>query len=118
MINLAIGSRKEIDGRTLILTKPGSHGHAVYGPYQTLEPGRYAVEFNLEAADDKNLDRDGVCATVDVASGFGRTIHARQEISLSRLREGPVRIRLVFEFDASDVFEFRVSTNGLSVSSD
>ena len=82
-------------------------GHAVYGPYQSLEPGRYSVEFNLQATEDVPLDRDDICAAVDVASGYGRTIHARQEVSLSRLREGPVRIRLAFEIDTSGVFEFQ-----------
>lgn len=114
MLNLEIGSRKEIDGRTCILTKPGSRGHAIYGPYQNLDPGCYVVEFNLEAAGDRQFDRDDICGEVDVASGFGRTIHARQDVSFSQLREGPVRIRLVFETYAPDIFEFRVGTTGLA----
>jgi FkbM family methyltransferase len=114
VLNLEIGSHTEIDGRTCILTKPGLSGHAVYGPYQNLDPGRYAVEFNLEAAEDRQFDRDDICATVDVTSGFGRSIHTREDVSLSRLREGPVRIRLAFETDAADTFEFRVGTTGLA----
>jgi FkbM family methyltransferase len=114
VLNLAIGSHTVVDGRTCILTKPGLPGHAVYGPYQNLDPGRYAVEFSLEAAEDRQLDRDDICAAVDVASGFGRTIHARDDVSLLRLREGPVRIHLVFETSAPDVFEFRVATTGLA----
>ena len=51
MLNLAIGSHTVVEGRTCILTKPGLRGHAVYGPYQNLDPGRYVVEFNLEAAE-------------------------------------------------------------------
>jgi len=114
VLNLAIGSHTVVEGRTCILTKPGLRGHAVYGPYQNLDPGTYAVEFNLEAAEVRQLDRDDICAAVDVASGFGRTIHARDDVSLSRLREGPVRIHLVFETSAPDVFEFRVGTTGLA----
>jgi FkbM family methyltransferase len=114
VLNFDIGSRTEVDGRTCILTKPGLRGHAVYGPYQNLDPGRYAVEFNLEAAEDVQFDRDDICAAVDVASGFGRTIHARDDVSLSRLREGPVRIRLAFETYAPGIFEFRVGTTGLA----
>jgi FkbM family methyltransferase len=113
VFNLDIGSRTEVDGRTCILTKLGLSGHAVYGPYQHLDPGHYAVEFNLEAAEDQQLDRDDICATVDVVSGFGRRSHAREDVSLSRLREGPVRIHLAFEAKAPDTFEFRVATNGL-----
>jgi FkbM family methyltransferase len=114
VLNLKIGSRKEVAGRTCILTNPGLRGHAVYGPYQSLDPGRYAVEFNLEAAEGVQIGQDGICAAVDIASGFGRTIHARQDVPLSRLREGPARIRLTFETDHSATFEFRVATSGLA----
>ena len=114
MLNLAIGSHTVVEGRTCILTKPGLRGHAVYGPYQNLDPGRYVVEFNLEAAEVRQLDRDDICAAVDVASGFGGKIHARQDVSLSRLREGPLRIHVIFETEAPDMFEFRVSTTGLA----
>jgi FkbM family methyltransferase len=95
-------------------TKPGLSGHAVYGPYQNLDPGRYAVEFNLKTAEEQQFDRDDICAAVDVASGFGRAIHAREDVLLSRLSEGPVRIHLAFETDAPDTFEFRVGTTGLA----
>lgn len=81
-------------------------------PLQEFEPGRYGVEFNIEVAGDVPSGRDDICAVVDVASAFGRTIHARQEVSLSRLRDGPVCIRLTFEVDAPSVFEFRVGTSG------
>jgi FkbM family methyltransferase len=114
VLNLAIGSHKEIDGRTCILTKAGLSGHAIYGPYQHLDPGRYAVEFNLEAAGNGQFDRDNICAAVDVASGFGTTIHAREDVWLSRLSNGPARIQLAFETYAPDQFEFRVAVTGLA----
>jgi hypothetical protein len=37
-----------------------------------------------------------LCATVDIASEFGRLIFAREDVPLSRLRGGPVSIRLAF----------------------
>ncbi len=114
MLNLKIGSQKDIDGRTCILTRQGLSGHSVYGPYRNLDPGRYAVEFNLEAVEGVRFDRDGVCAAVDVASRSGNTIHARQDVSLSQLRAGPQRICIVFETDAPDIFEFRVATTGIA----
>jgi FkbM family methyltransferase len=113
VLNLQVGTRKQINGRTCILTKLGLRGHAIYGPYQNLNPGRYGVEFNIEAAEDGPFDRDDICAAVEVASGFGSKIHSRQDVPLSRLREGPVRVQLLFETDAPDFFEFRVGTTGL-----
>ena len=94
MLNLVLGSPVEIDGRTCILTREGGSGHAIYGPYQHLDPGHYVVEFNLEATEVQQFDRDEVCATVDVASEFGRLIFAREDVALSRLHGGPVAIRL------------------------
>jgi hypothetical protein len=109
---LAVGSPRNIDGKVCILTKQGSSGHAVYGPYQHLDPGRYAVEFNLAAAGPLQFDRDEVCAAVDVAAEFGRVIFAREDVALSRLRGGPVCIRLVFHTRAPWILEFRVAVTG------
>jgi FkbM family methyltransferase len=112
VLNLAVGSPRNIDGKVCILTKQGSSGHAVYGPYQHLDPGRYAVEFNLAAAGPLQFDRDEVCAAVDVAAEFGRVIFAREDVALSRLRGGPVCIRLVFHTRAPWILEFRVAVTG------
>ena len=46
--------------------------------------------------------------------GSAAQIHARQDVSLSRLREGPLRIHVIFETEAPDMFEFRVGTTGLA----
>jgi FkbM family methyltransferase len=112
MLNLVLGSPLEIDGRTCILTREGVSGHAIYGPYQHLDPGYYVVEFNFEAPGGQQCDGDDVCATVDVASEFGRLIFAREDVPLSRLRGGPVSIRLVFHTPAPGTFEFRVAVTG------
>ena len=58
MLNAAVGSEVETHGKTCILTRLGAAGDAVYGPYETLPPGYYAVEFNLGAAERHNFDRD------------------------------------------------------------
>jgi hypothetical protein len=112
VLNLGIGSRTEVDGRTCILTRPGLSGHAVYGPYQRLPVGRYAVEFNIAAVDGQRFDHDGVCAVVDVASQFGRSISASQQAMLSQLHDGPLSIRLDFTVKRPETFEFRVAVTG------
>ena len=112
MLNLTLGSPAEVDGRTCILTREGASGHAIYGPYQHLDPGHYVVEFNFEAAEGRRFDGDDVCATVDVAAEFGHLIFARADVALSRLRDGPVSVRLVFHTPAPGTFEFRVAVTG------
>jgi FkbM family methyltransferase len=112
MLNAAVGSEVEIHGKTCILTRLGATGDAVYGPYENLPPGYYAVEFNLGAAEDLNFDRDELCAWVDVAAEFGTIILAREDIRLSRLREGPISIQLAFHNDVKQNLEFRVGVSG------
>jgi hypothetical protein len=71
MLNAALGSEVEIDGKKCILTRAGAAGHAIYGPYKPLDPGYYAVEFCLRPAEDHTIDNDEVCAQVDVAVQSG-----------------------------------------------
>src|SRR5579863_6929591 len=112
MLNAALGSEVEVHGRTCILTRLGAGGDAVYGPYETLDPGNYAVEFNLGAADHQRFDGDDLCAWVDVAADFGTIILAREDVTLSRLREGPISIRLAFHNDTTQNLEYRVGVSG------
>jgi FkbM family methyltransferase len=112
MLNAAVGSEFETHGKMCILTRLGAAGDAVYGPYETLPSGYYAVEFNLGAAEDNNFDRDDLCAWVDVAADFGRIILAREDIRLSRLRAGPISIQLAFHNEAKQSLEFRVGVSG------
>jgi FkbM family methyltransferase len=112
LLNLRVGSATDIDGKTCILTRPGASGHAVYGPYRHLDPGHYVAEFNIAPADGELLDGAEICATVDVAANHGRMILARQEVAMSRLRQGPARIRLPFRAYEPASFEFRVGITG------
>jgi len=112
VLNLEIGSSKVVDGKTCILTRSGAGGHAVYGPYVQLQPGHYVVEFSLAAAEQTASDDDDVCATVDIAADFGRLIFAREEITVSRLRTGPLRITVAFHTNEPHTFEFRVGVSG------
>ena len=112
MLNTDVGAATEVDGKRCILTRAGSMGHAVYGPYQQLDAGNYVVEFNLTAAEGQHFDGDDVCATVDVAAEFGHVILTSEDVALSRLRDGPLSIRLAFQTDVPRLFEFRVGVTG------
>ena len=112
MLNPEVGSQVEIDGRTCVLTRTGAEGCAIYGPYEPLDPGFYAVEFNLRAAEEQRGDSGDLCAWVDVATEFGTVIVARQDVPLSRLRNGPLTIQITFHSKVRENFEFRVGTTG------
>ena len=112
MLNAAVGSLTESSGKQCILTHIGANGHAVYGPYDYLEPGYYAVEFNLSAAEPQQFDSDEICAWVDVAAETGSVILVREDIPLSRLQNGPVRIQIPFHNQVAQVLEFRVGITG------
>ena len=112
MLNAAVGSEVKTQGKTCILTRLGAAGDAIYGPYESLFPGYYAVQFNLGAAEDRNFDRDELCAWVDVAAEFGTVILAREDIRLSRLPEGPISIQLAFHNQVKQNLEFRVGVSG------
>ena len=112
MLNAAVGSEVEIHGKTCILTRLGATGDAVYGPYESLLPGYYAVEFNIGSAEHPDFDRDELCAWVDVAAEFGTLILAREDIRSSRLRDGPISIQLPFHNEVKRNLEFRVGVSG------
>lgn len=112
MLNLRVGSPIEIEGKNCILTQVGSSGHAVYGPYRHLDAGHYVVEFNLAVTGTQQPGSEDVCATVDVASDFGRVILAREDVTMSRLCCGALSIRLPFYTEVARTFEFRVAVTG------
>ncbi len=114
MLNVSMGSAVTKGDRTYILTHPAAAGHAVYGPYQRLSAGRYAVEFKIAAVDGQSFDKDGVCAVAEVCADFGRSVSASQEVRLSQLRHGPLSIRLEFLVRKLEKFEFRVAVTGIA----
>jgi hypothetical protein len=89
MLNPKVGQVDRIQGRSVIRTECGRQGHALYGPYVELPPGRYAVEFNIAPAGE--AEGDTICAEVDVVADFGQTTIVREGVAFSRLSKGPVR---------------------------
>lgn len=112
MLNAAMGSEVEIDGKKCILTQVGAVGHAIYGPYKPLDPGYYAVEFCLRPAEENTIGSDDVCAQVDVVVQSGTVTLAKEEIRLSRLRSGANFVPLTFHNSVRQPFEFRVGVSG------
>ncbi len=69
MINERAGASVEIDGQPFVRVRPGFTGHAVYGPYETLEPGTYEVEFRIKPLCEHADGRDPLCAFIDIVAG-------------------------------------------------
>ena len=113
MLNDAVGSIEQIDGIERIVTGIDRVGHALYGPYISLGPGRYSVSFDISVAQDCNASGDDICAVVDITSNVGNRDIAFDRIVLSQLRD---RCRFVLEFDTAeplDDCEFRLWTTGI-----
>ena len=87
-------------------------GHAVYGPYKHLDPGDYAVEFNLSPDGTSASDAEEICATVDVAAEFGQQILVSRDVTARQLGDGPLTLRLPFRATSPCLCEFRVGVSG------
>ncbi len=93
---------KEGDEENLVARK-GEIGFLHYGPYVTVEPGRYRVTFNVVA----NHHPDGV-AKLDVVSNGGRGGALGERM----LTGGAGSQSIDFSVDMSSVMEFRVFALG------
>lgn len=107
MLHSTIGAVETRDGEIVIVTSLGDAGCVVYGPYATLEPGNYEVEFHAMPHD---LSED-MCCVVDVLR-HGAAIVTERDFTARELihRNGIARVR--FEVLARDTFEFRLTATG------
>lgn len=115
MLNLAMGSYRNVDGRSCIATASGAVGHAVYGPYEQRQPGRYAARFAIAPIDDVIApphDADALCAVVDVSANFGQIMLGRKEITASQLNHGSLAIDIEFSLSCAMALEYRVYSTG------
>jgi FkbM family methyltransferase len=115
MLNPGLGKTGAIDGTLSIATRRGAAGHALYGPYTRLEPGDYAVEFEMTViGNDTGAADDAVCAIIDVASNVGNTVLARRELKFSEISHNKSgAFYLTFHLDkTSGDTEFRVYVTG------
>ena len=97
-------------GDERVSVKKGQAGWVLYGPYVTLPPGRYIVEFPLEA--DPTVPPEAVCCNIDVVAGFGVRLLAQKRLTGADLLRADKSITLQFDTDVEDVFEFRVVSTG------
>lgn len=111
MLNLLIGSHVKRDGRDFILTRQGAAGHAIYGPYVTVEPGSYIVDFEIAVSNEPPIV-GGACALIDVVADFGQTEIAIEFVMVSALGPEPKTISIGFDIAQTCALEFRLLTMG------
>lgn len=112
MLNLDMGTARDVAGRSCIETARGRRGFAVYGPYDLLPAGDYLVEFVLGPAGVPDAARDERCAVLDVTTDVGSTQLARKELFLSQL-DGRGAFSLRFSLAEPTRVEFRVWVSGV-----
>ena len=112
MLNDRAGELTEVGGRAFIKTKPGRSGIAVYGPYETIQPGAYKVEFHIEALGEPSDERDPLYAVADIIAGPDVTL-ADVLVFRSQVVEGD-RFTLYFETTTElHGVEYRIYVNGV-----
>jgi FkbM family methyltransferase len=115
VINLKAGSAREIDGKTFIETKQGVSGHAVYGPYEQFQEGRYAVEFELSMVERGVIGNNELCAVVDVTSSQGAIKIAKANLTVEQIESQAGPFLLGFTLHEPTTLEFRVYVTGRDV---
>ncbi len=107
MLHTFVGKIRKFDGTIYVVTDEGETGCVVYGPYRTLKPGSYEVEFFAMPQDINNR----TCCVFDILRR-GKSIVTEKDFTAAELihRKGIVHIR--FEVVRKDIYEFRVMATG------
>lgn len=111
MFYSAIGQVEKVQGNERVSVKKGQAGWVLYGPYVTLSPGRYVVEFHIDA--DPSAVSDDVYCSIDVTAGFGARQLIRKELTGADIVKSGKGLNLQFDVPAEDVFEFRIDSTGV-----
>jgi FkbM family methyltransferase len=112
MLNLEMGHAADVGGRSCLVTDEGHKGHAVYGPYELLEPGDYMVSFSLASAAPEPPARNVRCAVIDVARNTGNDVLAKLVIRPSDLSQELRLFTLRFTLTEPARVEYRVWASG------
>jgi FkbM family methyltransferase len=115
VINLKAGSAREIDGKSFIETKQGVSAHAVYGPYEQFQKGRYAVEFELSMVERGTAAKNELCAIVEVTSSYGAINYDKANLTAEQIEAQTGPFILVFALHEPTTLEFRVYVTGRAV---
>jgi len=108
------GSEKQdvqASGKKCWASVSGKHveGHAIYGPYEELEEGRYVAFFRIKLLQDAG---DEPVMALDACVEYGQNVLAQREVmGEDLLKDRFVQIPLLFEYSGGDL-ETRVFWHG------
>lgn len=111
MFYSAIGQVDKAQGNERVSVKKGQAGWVLYGPYVTLSPGRYVVEFHIDA--DSTEASEEIYCDIDVTAGFGARQLVQKRLTCADLLQSNRGVTLQFDVQSEDVFEFRVASTGV-----
>lgn len=109
MFNPEFVTETKINDETYVVTRKGEPGHAIWGNYVRLEPGRYCVEFDITPHGEIDAPSADQFGFVDVVADWGRQLIAKAPIAANAGH----RIRLEFELADRLVVEPRVYVDGI-----
>jgi FkbM family methyltransferase len=112
LLNPEMGSLESQAGIDRIRTRISAVGHALYGPYEQLEPGRYIVEFDIALAEVPADADDLLCGFIDVVTDSGHETVAYEPLFVSQLAGDHARVSLAFHLKQAGAVEYRVHVNG------
>lgn len=102
----------EIDRKDFVVVPRNSHGLAVWGPYQLLEPGQYDVVFDIEPLEFERHEQS--CCRIDVAADSGKEILFERNFSVGELFDRGCSVRTTFDLNKTALLEYRVGGTGHS----
>jgi len=116
LVDSQVGSLVSYDGKERIRVSQSQLGCALFGPYVTLAAGNYTVAFEFLLASAANVAPDDVICILDIASGIGTELLAREDVRAKHLQVGkPTTLTLAFSLaDGVENMEFRVWSLGKS----
>ncbi len=113
MLNLTLGSAVTVDDRSCIAVPEGVAGHAIYGPYEQREAGKYIVRLGLQPAAAVASPGNAIAARIEVAGEGGNTIYSRRDVAASELQDGYPVITVPFTLRRpAKSLEYRVWVTG------
>jgi FkbM family methyltransferase len=108
----SVGAPIELDGEIWISVARGQSGFALYGPYEELPPGSYAVRFQIRVPDEFVAPVDQLCCTLEAISAPPGVVHETTQVFRSYVKSGKTDYFLRFQLVAPTKMEYRVAASG------
>ena len=105
VLNAKFPTIRRDDGRFIAVPEK-FQGIAVWGPYQPLAPGDYAVTFDIMPVDYNSPQEP--CCRIDVATKAGRELILQRDLTVADLLAEDGAVTATFKAKAASAFEYRI----------